>query len=210
VQRLAGDMNAFEETLIRSFCKEGLGKIQSTTVGIAGLGGLGSNCAACLVRSGFRKLILVDFDKVEHSNLNRQFYFLDQVGMLKTDSLKTNLLRINPDLDITLVTQKISTNNAVRIFEKCDAVIEAFDKAEYKCFMAETFINSGKLFVCASGLAGWGDSDALNVKKIKNNCFLVGDGCSETIKARQPCAPYLSIVAGKEADIVLSWVLEQK
>ena len=210
MQGLAGDMNSFEESLIRVFGEHGLRKIQSATVGIAGLGGLGSNCAACLVRSGFRKLVLADFDKVEHSNLNRQFYFLDQVGMPKTDSLETNLLRINPDLDITLVTQKISADNAVVIFEKCGAVIEAFDKAEYKCFMAEAFMGSGKLFVGASGLAGWGDSDALRVRKIKDNCFLVGDGCSEVTTALPPCAPYVSIVAAKEADIVLSWVLEQK
>ncbi|MCK4945366.1 MAG: sulfur carrier protein ThiS adenylyltransferase ThiF [Alphaproteobacteria bacterium] len=203
-------MNSFEESLIRVFGEHGLRKIQSATVGIAGLGGLGSNCAACLVRSGFRKLVLVDFDKVEHSNLNRQFYFLDQVGMPKTDSLKTNLLRINPDLDITLVMQKISADNAVVIFEKCGAVVEAFDKAESKCFMAEAFINSGKLFVGASGLAGWGDSDTLHIRKIKDNCFLVGDGCSEVTTALPPCAPYVSIVAAKEADIVLSWVLEQK
>ena len=201
-------MNVFEEALIKYFGEKRLRKIQSTVVGIAGLGGLGSNCSACLVRSGFRKLILADFDKVEYSNLNRQFYFLDQVGLYKTDCLKTNLLRINPDLDITLLTQKISANNAVAIFADCHVVVEAFDKAEYKCFMAEEFLGSSKLFVSASGLAGWGNSDALRIRKIKDNCFLIGDSYSEATGLRPPCAPRVAIAAAKEADVILSWVLD--
>ncbi|MFH1159290.1 MAG: sulfur carrier protein ThiS adenylyltransferase ThiF [Pseudomonadota bacterium] len=203
-------MNAFEKALMRVFGETGLKKIQSTVVGIAGLGGLGSNCAACLVRSGFRKFILADFDRVDAGNLNRQFYFLDQVGLYKTDCLRTNLLRINPDLDITLAAQKISAENAAAIFAECGAVVEAFDKAEYKCLMAETFMGSGKLFVGASGLAGWGDSDALLVRKIKDNCFIVGDGCSEATASLPPCAPKVSIAAAKEADVVLSWVLGER
>lgn len=201
-------MNHFEEALIGYFGEPGLRKIQSTVVGIAGLGGLGSNCSACLVRSGFRKFILADFDKVEYSNLNRQFYFLDQVGLNKTDCLKANLLRINPDLEITLMAQKISASNAASVFADCDVVVEAFDKAEYKCFMAEVFLASGKLFVSASGLAGWGNSDALRIKKIKDNCFLIGDSCSEAAGSLPPCAPRVSIAAAKEADVILSWVLQ--
>ncbi|MBI4982094.1 MAG: sulfur carrier protein ThiS adenylyltransferase ThiF [Candidatus Omnitrophica bacterium] len=200
-------MNVFEEALIQYFGKPGLDKIQSTVVGIAGLGGLGSNCSACLVRSGFRKFILADFDKVELNNLNRQFYFLDQVGLNKTDCLKANLLRINPDLDITLVTQKISKDNAAVVFADCDVVVEAFDKVEYKCLMAEVFLGSGKLFVSASGMAGWGNSDAIRIKKIKDSCFLVGDNCSEVAGLLPPCAPRVTIAAAKEADVILSWVL---
>jgi len=203
-------MNVFEEALIRYFGERGLYKIQSTVVGIAGLGGLGSNCAVCLVRSGFRKFILADFDKVEYSNLNRQFYFLDQVSLYKTDCLKTNLLRINPDMDITLVTKRISEDNAAAIFANCGVVVEAFDKAEYKCFMAKVFLGSEKLFISASGLAGWGNSDALRTRKIKDKCFLIGDSCSEATGSLPPCAPRVAIAAAKEADVILSWVLEQK
>lgn len=203
-------MNAFEEALVRYFGEQGLRKIQSTVVGIAGLGGLGSNCAVCLARSGFRKFILADFDKVEYSNLNRQFYFLDQVSLYKTDCLKANLLRINPDLDITLVTQKISADNVAMIFTDCGVVVEAFDKAEYKCLMAEVFLGSGKLFVSASGLAGWGNSDELRIKKIKDNCFLIGDSYSEATGSLSPCAPRVAIAAAKEADVILSWVLGQR
>ena len=203
-------MNAFEEMQVKYFGKEALSRIQSTAVGIAGLGGLGSNCAACLVRSGFRKFVLADFDKVENGNLNRQFYFLDQVGFNKADCLKANLLRINPDLDITLVRQKISVDNAAAVFADCDVVVEAFDRAESKRFMAEVFLHSGKLLVSASGLAGWGDSDALCTRRIKDNFFLIGDSRSEATKALPPCAPRVSIAAAKEADVILSWVLGQE
>jgi len=203
-------MKPFEAALDRYFGKPGLRKIQSTTVGVAGLGGLGSNCAVCLVRSGFRRFIFADFDKVDYSNLNRQFYFIDQVGLYKTESLKTNLLRINPDLDVELVTQRISKDNAAKVFSKAEVVVEAFDKAEYKCIMAETFLGSKKLFVSASGLAGWGNTDALRVKKIKDNCFLIGDSYSEAGPALPPCAPRVAIAAAKEADVILSWVLREK
>ncbi len=207
---MAGGMNAFEEVLIKYFGQAGLQKIQSTAVGIAGLGGLGSNCAVNLVRSGFRKLILADFDKVEYSNLNRQFYFLDQVGLYKTDCLKANLLRINPDLDIVLVTQKISTDNASAVFTDCDVVVEAFDKAEYKCLMANIFLGSEKLFVSASGLAGWGNSDAIRIKEIKEKSFLIGDSYSEATVSLPPCAPRVAIAAAKEADVILSWVMDKR
>lgn len=203
-------MNVFEKALRRYFGEEELRKIQSTVVGIAGLGGLGSNCSACLVRSGFRKLILADFDKVEYSNLNRQFYFLDQAGFNKTDCLKANLLRINPDLDIKLVRRKISADNAAEVFGDCDVVVEAFDKAEYKCLMARVFLGSGKLLVSASGLAGWGDSDALRIRKINDNCFLIGDSYSEATESLPPCAPRVAIAAAKEADVILSWILQRR
>ncbi|MCX5698815.1 MAG: sulfur carrier protein ThiS adenylyltransferase ThiF [Candidatus Omnitrophica bacterium] len=203
-------MNAFEKALIQYFGKPGLRKIQSTVVGIAGLGGLGSNCAVSLVRSGFRKFILADFDKVEYGNLNRQFYFLDQAGLYKTDCLKANLSRINPNLDITLVRQKISEDNAAEVFADCGVVVEAFDKAEYKCLMAQVFLGSPKLLVSASGLAGWGNSDALRIKKIKDNCFLIGDSYSEATGSLPPCAPKVAIAAAKQADVILSWVLGQR
>lgn len=203
-------MNAFEEALVRCFGEQGLRKIQSTVVGIAGLGGLGSNCGACLARSGFRKFVLADFDKVEHGNLNRQFYFLDQAGLYKTDCLKANLLRINPGLDIALVRQRICADNAAAVFADCGVVVEAFDRAEYKCLMAEVFLHSGKFFVSASGLAGWGNSDALRINKIKDNCFLIGDSHSEATAELPPCAPKVAIAAAKQADVILSWVLGRR
>ncbi len=200
-------MNVFERELARYFGTERLKKIQVARIGIAGLGGLGSNCACALARSGFRKFTLCDFDKVECANLNRQFYFLDQVGSLKTEALKSNLLRINPDLEITLCREKIDRANVGRIFSLCDVVVEAFDRAECKTMLAQAFFNSEKLFVSASGLAGWGNSDAIRTRKIKERFFLIGDHCSEASASLPPCAPRVAVAAAKEADVVLSWVL---
>ena len=100
-------MNHLEERLARDLGLERLRKIQAIKVGIAGAGGLGSNCAFNLVRSGFKKLAIVDFDRVEPSNLNRQFYFADQIGLAKVAALKDNLLRINPDLELEIHQEKI-------------------------------------------------------------------------------------------------------
>lgn len=200
-------MNDFEKAIFDFFGEAGFRKIQQARVGIAGLGGLGSNCAAALVRSGFRLLTLCDFDRVSASNLNRQFYFLEQIGSLKTEALKANLLRINPNLELALEQQRLSGDNAASIFSGCDAVIEAFDRPDCKKMLAEVFLGSDKLFVSASGLAGWGHSDDIVIRQLKEKIFFVGDHKSEVSKERPPCAPRVLVAAAKEADIVLSWVL---
>lgn len=202
-------MNTFEQALISYFGAEGLKKIQAKRIGIAGLGGLGSNCAMALVRCGFRSFVLCDFDRVETSNLNRQWYFLDQVGASKSEALRTNLLRINPDLDLTLVGEKVTPENARRIFRDCDAVVEAFDKPENKKMLLEAFWGSGKFFVSASGLAGWGKSDNIVTRQVQEKIVLIGDHKSEASSGLPPCAPRVLVAAAKEADVLLDWVLGQ-
>ncbi len=200
-------MNKFQDGLLKYFTKEQLDKIASVKVGIAGLGGLGSNCAHNLVRTGFRKFILCDFDIVEYSNLNRQFYFLDQADKPKPDALKENLLRINPALDLTLSYDRVGNDNVGTIFSSCDVVIEAFDRAECKKLIVQAYINSDKLVVSASGLAGWGRSDEITVKNIHPNLYLVGDSVSEAKDGLPPCSPRVNVAAAKQADIILSWAL---
>ncbi len=201
-------MNLFERELLNYFGSEKLTIIQSKHIGIAGLGGLGSNCACALLRSGFRKFTLCDYDVVENKNLNRQFYFVDQVGLAKTQALKANLLRINPDAQLRLVNKKIEESNAKDTFSSCDVVIEAFDKAEYKCMLAQEFRSSAKLYVSASGLAGWGNSDALRTREIGERFYLIGDNISEASTLLPPCAPRVLIAAAKQADVVLDWALK--
>ena len=108
-------------------------------IGIAGAGGLGSNVAFNLVRTGVDKLKIVDFDEVDHSNLNRQFYFKDQVGHRKVRALYENLKRINPSIDITIVDRKLEKENINEIFSDCDIIVEAFDKNIYKSMLIEEF-----------------------------------------------------------------------
>jgi len=202
--------NDFERALERYFTSEQLERIRAVKIGIAGAGGLGSNSAVCLVRSGFRRLRIADFDRVEWSNLNRQYYFTDQVGQLKVEALKDNLRRINPDLEIQTFDQRVTAANVNELFADCDVVVEAFDQRESKQLIVQTFFRTDKLLVAASGLAGWGDSDRLTVKKITPSFFLVGDQLSEVSPDRPPCAPRVNIAAAKEADIVLSWILRRR
>lgn len=202
-------MNNFEKALITYIGKERLKKIQSVKIGIAGAGGLGSNCAFNLVRSGFKNFIIVDFDVIEYTNLSRQFYFLSQVGQLKVDQLKQNLLSINPDLNIEAINMRIEPDNAEVLFKDCNVIVEAFDKANYKRMLVETYIRSNKLLVSASGLAGWGNSDDLRVHKVKDNFYIIGDLVSEVGEHCPPISPRVNIAAAKQADVILNYVIER-
>jgi sulfur carrier protein ThiS adenylyltransferase len=200
--------NPFEEALGSALGLENLRKIQQATIGIAGAGGLGSNCAVNLVRTGFVNFVIVDFDNIEYSNLNRQFYFYNQVGLPKVEALRANLLAINPNLQLDLRQRKIEQENVEAIFENCDVIVEAFDQARYKKMIVEHYIHSDKFIVSASGIAGWSNSDDLKIHKIKNNFYLVGDLVSEVNKELPPCAPRVNIAAAKQADIILDYILK--
>ncbi len=201
-------MNEFEKALTRYIKLDDLEKIQSLKIGIIGAGGLGSNAAVNLVRSGFKSFIIADFDQVEASNLNRQFYFLKQKGELKVEALKKNLLLINPDLAIKTICQEITKDNIADIFKSCDIIIEACDRVASKKIVVEEFMQGDKLLVSASGVAGYGNSDQIKIKEINDKFYLVGDFCSEVGDEHQPLAPKVNLVAAKQADIILNSVLE--
>lgn len=200
-------MNSFEQTLSHTLGGENLKKLQQVQLGLAGAGGLGSNCAQFLVRSGFKKLRLVDFDQVEESNLNRQFYFAHQVGQLKVKALKANLLAINPDLEVEALAIAITEANAASLFQDCDAVIEALDQPTSKRLVVDSNLAPNKLVVAASGLAGWGRADAIVTRRITESFYLVGDQVSEVSPMCPPLAPGVNVAAAKQADIVLAHFL---
>ena len=199
-------MNAFEENLIKKLGAENFKKVQNARIGIAGAGGLGSNCAACLVRTGFRNLTIADFDRIDIANLDRQFYFEDQVGMKKVEALKTNLLRINPQLRIQMLPVRLDPGNILEIFRDCDVVVECLDRAEAKSMLISALLPSGKFAVSASGLGGYGSSDNIKIHRLKKNLVLVGDFTSD-IEKTPALSPRVSITAAKQADIVLEFVL---
>ncbi|MFT9496590.1 sulfur carrier protein ThiS adenylyltransferase ThiF [Anaerosolibacter sp.] len=200
-------MNLFEEALLSYMGEENLEKVRSCKIGIAGAGGLGSNCAFNLVRSGFKHFVIADFDVVEFTNLNRQFYFAKHVGRKKVDALKENLLHINCDLWIETYREKIEAHNVGDVFKDCNVVVEAFDQAHYKRMIVEHYLNSDKLLVSASGLAGWGKSDEIQVHRIKERFYLVGDLETGVDEGVPPMSPRVNIAAAKQADVVLSYVL---
>ena len=180
--------------------------LESARVGIAGAGGLGSNCAMHLVRAGVQHLTVVDFDVVNESNLNRQFFFRDQLGQKKVEALKENLLRIDPDADIRAVDMRLDASSAREVFADCDIVVEAFDVVDAKVMLVSSFASSGKKLVTASGLAGWGRSNAMRVRKM-GNIVAVGDGETAVGESAAPASPRVGIAAAMQANSVVAILL---
>lgn len=184
--------------------------LSKKVVGIAGAGGLGSNCAASLVRSGIGKLIIADFDTVSEANLNRQFYFHEQIGMNKADALRENLLRINPMALLQIHSTKVTPDNISLLFSVCDVVVEAFDDAAQKQILIEyMLLNHPHIpLVAASGMAGYGKREQLVVLK-SDNFYICGDGSSEVSEVNPPLAPRVGIVSNMEADVVIEILLNK-
>lgn len=203
-------MNYLMTSLPKVLGEKRLVRIGRVKVGIAGTGGLGSNVAAHLVRSGFRSLVLADFDKVEASNLNRQFYFADQVGKFKVDALAENLKRINPDLELSLFRERLKRENMGDILGLCDIWVEAFDDPSMKKLCVETALQLNKKVVSASGLAGWGNTDEILTKVFSPNFIVVGDLKKGVDIDNPPMSMRVGVAAAKEADVVLSWVLGEE
>jgi sulfur carrier protein ThiS adenylyltransferase len=179
-------------------------KLKGKTVGIAGCGGLGSNVAVALARVGIGKLIIADFDKIEENNLNRQYFFFDQIGKYKADALKENISRLNPAVNVEAHIIKLDHDKIVELFSNCDVIVEAFDKAEMKEMIAETVLSEffEKPLVCGVGLAGWGGNNLIKVMQY-DNLFIVGDQKSETSEDSPPIAPRVGIVSNMMANVVL-------
>ena len=180
--------------------------LEAARVGIAGAGGLGSNCAMHLVRAGVRHLTVVDFDVVNESNLNRQFFFRDQLGLKKVEALKANLLRIDPGADIRSVDLRLDAASARETFADCDIVVEAFDVVEAKAMLVAALAPSGKRIVTASGLAGWGRSNAMQVRRM-GNIVAVGDGETAVGEGAAPASPRVGIAAAMQANSVIAMLL---
>ena len=181
----------------------------SAKIGIAGAGGLGSNCAAFLVRSGVRRFVLADFDRVEPSNLNRQWYYPEDVGQLKVDALARHLRRLEPELDLVLHPVRLDEANVPTLFAECDVLVEAFDDPEAKAMFVRTFLPTAPFLVGASGLAGIGGAPIV-ARRVTDRFVLVGDGVTEVSGTMPPLAPRVMQASGLQADAVLSYLLKEK
>jgi len=182
--------------------------LSSKTVGIAGCGGLGSNCSVALARVGMGKLVVADFDVIEESNLNRQYFFFDQIGKYKAPTLKENLLRINPKVIVNDHIVRLAPKDIVELFSDCDVIVEAFDKAEMKEMIVETVLSEfpNKPIVCGIGLAGWGGSNLIKTEQFRK-LYIVGDRTSETSETDPPLAPRVGAVSNMMANVVLEILL---
>lgn len=199
---------AFRADIIKKIGQKNFDKIASVRVGIAGAGGLGSNCAMNLVRVGFGKLTIADFDIIDPTNLDRQFYFSDQVGMVKVEALKSNLLRICPDIDIDIVKRRLDKENIEKIFGGCDIIAECLDTAGHKSMLLEACLRMKKIVVAVSGLGGIGSSDDIKTHRIKDNLIVIGDLKSD-ICHRPALSPRVNVAAAKQADAILECVVNR-
>jgi len=183
-------------------------RIQHKRVGIAGCGGLGSNCAVALVRTGIVNLVIADFDVIDESNLNRQYYFLNQVGRKKVFTLRDNLMAINPEINVEVYDTRLDEDQLLKIFGQCDVIVEAFDEAGQKQMLIETFLSEmpDKIIISGIGLAGYGNNNALKTSRF-GNLYICGDNISEVNDNNPPLAPRVGIVANMQANQVLELLL---
>jgi sulfur carrier protein ThiS adenylyltransferase len=183
--------------------------LKKKTVGIAGVGGLGSNCAVSLARIGIGKIIIADFDKITLQNLNRQYFFREQVGQKKVFALKDNIFFIDPKIKVKAFDVKVNPENLQAIFKGCDVLIEAFDQAEMKRMFIETALSKmpEMPLIAGLGIAGWGNNESLKSQQI-DNLYICGDGSSEVADDLPPLAPRVGIVANMQANLAIEILLK--
>jgi len=183
--------------------------LRNSVVGIAGAGGLGSNVAFSLARAGIGTLIIADFDKIEPSNLNRHQYFIEQIGRSKVEALLENLRKINPFSKYEIHNLEINDDNISEVFADAEILVEAFDMAEMKKMLIESWISQfpKRPIIAASGLAGFGKNEILHSRKI-GSLYICGDEDTEVEEGISPMAPRVGIVANMQANLVLELVLK--
>mgnify|MGYP003254481479 CR=1 FL=1 len=159
-------------------------KLDAAHVAICGCGGLGSTIAVALTRIGVGHLHLIDFDRVDMTNLNRQQYFLKDLGQYKTEALRSNLRQINPFIDITIDTVKVTDENVPTLPDK-------------------------KL-VSASGMAGFRSSNLVNTRRVSKNFYFCGDGETAPVPGAGLMAPRVGVVACHEANMITRLLLGEE
>ena len=187
-------------------------ELKNAVIGIAGLGGLGSNVAVALTRLKTGRLILVDYDKVEESNLNRQNYFPDQIGRYKVDASIENLKRIWPEADLEGHNIRLTPERIMEVFADAHLIAECFDRADQKQMIVETVLSKmkDKIIISVSGLAGWGRSNDIVTRQISDRLILVGDGTSGTGSGTPLTASRVGVAAYHQANAIVEVLMEQR
>ena len=178
-------------------------------VAVVGLGGLGSNIAVALTRLGIGHLYLYDFDKVELSNLNRQYYFLDDIGKFKADALLAHLRQINPYADFHAQVVRVTPDNIPTLLDSCDLICEALDAAESKAMLVTNVLSTwpDKCLIAGSGLAGFGPASAITSKRISKNFYLCGDNASD-FHDLPLCGARVALCAAQQALLAARIILD--
>lgn len=200
------ERNIFEQGLLRYLTEEQLDIIQSVRIGIGGAGGLGSNVAMLLVRTGFRNLVILDCDTIDPSNLNRQQYFTNEIGLSKAPQTKKRLLDINPDADITAIETRWVADTPCIPLDTCPYIIEAFDQTASKHAFVEYYCSKAEYVISGIGMAGLTEKKEMTVRRA-GNIFIVGDQNTDTASGHPPMAPRVTACAARMAEIVLDLTL---
>jgi sulfur carrier protein ThiS adenylyltransferase len=184
--------------------------LRAGVVGIAGAGGLGSNAALALARAGIGKLIIADSDRIEITNLNRQQYAWSQIGRIKVEALVANLKKVNLFSTYVGVHRKITRTNAAAIFAEADILIEAFDRADQKQMLIETWIARfpDRPIIAASGVSGFGENRKIGQRRI-GDLYICGDEASEPRPGISPMAPRVGIVANMQANLAIELLVKR-
>lgn len=200
-----------QQALIRRHTGTVQHRLAKARVAVAGLGGLGSNIAVSLARIGVGHLHLIDFDRVDITNLNRQQYFIHQIGMVKTEALTDILLAINPYLTIRKDCVRVTRENVPELFRDDTYICEAFDVPENKAMLAEAVLEHfpEKYLIAASGMAGYGDSNSIRTRKISSHFYLCGDETAEVSEGHSLMAPRVALCAAHQANLVVELILKQ-
>lgn len=187
-------------------------KLDAAHVAIAGLGGLGSTIAVALARIGVGHLHLIDFDRVDMTNLNRQQYFLKDLGQYKTEATRANLAQINPYITVTIDTVKITEDNVIPLLAHDDIICEAFDVPESKTLLVNAVLErlQGKPLVCASGMAGFRSANLIATRRISHNFYCCGDAQTAPKPGAGLMAPRVGIAACHEANMITRLILGEE
>lgn len=186
-------------------------KFSSATVAICGLGGLGSNVAVALARAGVGKLILIDFDRVDITNLHRQQYKVKQIGRYKSEALSENLKEIVPYVVLETHIFRITEKNTTDLLQDADVICEAFDNAECKAMLTNTVLETmpGKYLVASSGMAGMGSANTIQTRRVSKRFYISGDGMSDVDEVGSLVASRVMLCAAHQAHTVLRILAEQ-
>lgn len=187
-------------------------KISAARVAVCGLGGLGSNIAIALARAGVGHLHLIDFDRVDLTNLNRQQYAVGQLGQYKTDALQETLSLVSPYCDVTCNTVRVTEENLPDLLKAEDYICEAFDRAEAKAMLVSGVLEHfpEKYLVAGSGLAGLGSANTIQTRRVSQRFYLCGDGTSDSSVGLGLVASRVLVCAAHEANMILRLIAGER
>lgn len=186
-------------------------RFSNASVAVCGLGGLGSNIAISLARAGVGKLHLIDFDRVDLANLNRQQYLVSQIGMYKTEALQAQLLQIAPYCEVVIDTVRITESNAGELLKDTDIICEAFDGAEEKAMLTNFVLEHfpEKYLVSGSGMAGFDSANSIKTRKVTSHFYLCGDEKSDVADGIGLVSSRVMVCAAHQAHMVLRILAEK-